>query len=310
MAFVARHQIQIQAQPGRIAALSPAGVFVLLPPCCPQPPSRPRKGVKSWALTAPWIPVPGGVQLVPGVIAALRPKQTGKISMCVQKSSAIGKPGVTCHCWALLHCFPVWCSWERAGVQRQRVIYSLQCIGIMGCEAWLSRNWAPNFTEVSGFLPISPALIWGCPGKRYTDTAQPPLKYLFQTIPFITSFFLFMFCVLKHFFKAITRKAVHSGTFRTQAASTFTSPLALCNPQWCAVRSRSGETQRLAFAEVSHSRSSSDPHAAFSGTPGLLKMPRREALPLRTLVVLLQLMLVPSRLASCLLNPCLEVRDL
>nr|UHH89841.1 TLR4 [Spheniscus humboldti] len=41
--------------------------------------------------------------------------------------------------------------------------------------------------------------------------------------------------------------------------------------------------------------------------PGLLKMPRREALPPWTLVVLLQLVLVPSQLAGCLLNPCLEV---
>uniref|UniRef100_A0A663NBY8 Toll-like receptor 4 n=1 Tax=Athene cunicularia TaxID=194338 RepID=A0A663NBY8_ATHCN len=50
-----------------------------------------------------------------------------------------------------------------------------------------------------------------------------------------------------------------------------------------------------------------DTHAALSCTPGLLKMPRRGALPLRTLVVLLQLALVPSQLAGCLLNPCLEV---
>nr|QIM74408.1 toll-like receptor 4 [Pygoscelis papua]QIM74409.1 toll-like receptor 4 [Pygoscelis papua]QIM74410.1 toll-like receptor 4 [Pygoscelis papua]QIM74411.1 toll-like receptor 4 [Pygoscelis papua]QIM74412.1 toll-like receptor 4 [Pygoscelis papua] len=41
--------------------------------------------------------------------------------------------------------------------------------------------------------------------------------------------------------------------------------------------------------------------------PGLLKMPWREVLPLWTLVVLLQLVLVPSQLAGCLLNPCLEV---
>ncbi|XP_009905383.2 toll-like receptor 4 [Dryobates pubescens] len=36
-------------------------------------------------------------------------------------------------------------------------------------------------------------------------------------------------------------------------------------------------------------------------------MPRRGALPLWTLLVLLQLVLIPSQLAGCLLNPCLEV---
>ncbi|KAM6047084.1 toll-like receptor 4 isoform 1-T1 [Theristicus caerulescens] len=41
--------------------------------------------------------------------------------------------------------------------------------------------------------------------------------------------------------------------------------------------------------------------------PGLLKMPRRGDLLPWTLVVLLQLVLVPSLLVGCLLNPCLEV---
>uniref|UniRef100_A0A8B9PR42 Toll-like receptor 4 n=1 Tax=Apteryx owenii TaxID=8824 RepID=A0A8B9PR42_APTOW len=40
---------------------------------------------------------------------------------------------------------------------------------------------------------------------------------------------------------------------------------------------------------------------------GLLKMPRRGAFPLWTLVVLLGLMFVPSQLAGCVLDPCLEV---
>lgn len=40
------------------------------------------------------------------------------------------------------------------------------------------------------------------------------------------------------------------------------------------------------------------------------KMPRRGFLALWTLVVLLQLVLVPLQLAGYLLSPCLEVRDL
>lgn len=51
-------------------------------------------------------------------------------------------------------------------------------------------------------------------------------------------------------------------------------------------------------------------HAPFSCPAGLLKMPRRGALPVGTLLVLLQLAFVPSPLAGCLLDPCLEVCEL
>lgn len=117
--------------------------------------------------------VPGHVQLVPAITAALWSSQLDKTRMHVHVSPAIDKPAVT---WlkktsATTEHISMTCQRGVAG----SVIRSIQCIWIMGCGAWSSRNGTQNFTTVSPppfffFLPVWPGLIWGNQIKWHADT--------------------------------------------------------------------------------------------------------------------------------------------